>query len=464
MNTGTLSNEKNIRYEHQNNCNYIVVEADKEYNDYQFKMIKRNRPDHFLKFNNYSIDGKYGIFYDITFKQQLSKYYEYGKMNIEDVKTICMNISEMVRIADDYMLDFDHIKLQPQYIYMDVGTKKLNFLYHTDMDDISFSEGLKSLFEFILEHFDHNTDKESLVKLYEVYQRVLVGDYDPYNLNKMFGEVNNNKNKDIQIEEKTSEIIDTIVPETIAEDVELKNERIKYVIYGKLLAIGMIALGTIQIFAADYLPFAFSFNISLTLAVLGVVGLLLLEKIGEIKYFTEPVIATVNRDVAYKKTNKMSKKPTIEHNEEKVEREFLDNNAEIEDICTETMLLSDYASFERKRKLRLILQEENLIGEVEILKKNDNTLLKTIEIDKYPTVIGSLEKTSDIIIKAQVVSRMHCIISRDEIGDMEYYVEDSNATNGTFINGNRLTTHEKCKLSDGDILQIAALCFKVEIS
>lgn len=42
---------------------------------------------------------------------------------MDDVKSICINISEIVRIADDYMLDIDHVKIEPKYIYMDVGTK-----------------------------------------------------------------------------------------------------------------------------------------------------------------------------------------------------------------------------------------------------------------------------------------------------------------------------------------------------
>lgn len=40
----------NIRYEHQNNSNYLVIEDSSEYEDYQYKMLKRNNPEHFLHF------------------------------------------------------------------------------------------------------------------------------------------------------------------------------------------------------------------------------------------------------------------------------------------------------------------------------------------------------------------------------------------------------------------------------
>ena len=47
----------NVRYEHQNNSNYLVIEDDNEYQDYQYKMLKRNKPDHFLKMSMYSVNG-----------------------------------------------------------------------------------------------------------------------------------------------------------------------------------------------------------------------------------------------------------------------------------------------------------------------------------------------------------------------------------------------------------------------
>ena len=75
----------NIKYEHQNNSNYLVIEDNVEYDDYQYKMLRRNKPEHFLRFSMYSVNGRYGIYYDITSRQQLSKYYEYGKMTEKTV-------------------------------------------------------------------------------------------------------------------------------------------------------------------------------------------------------------------------------------------------------------------------------------------------------------------------------------------------------------------------------------------
>lgn len=52
------SDNINVRYEHQNNSNYLVIEDEKEYEDYQYKMLRRNKPDHFLKMSMYSVNNK----------------------------------------------------------------------------------------------------------------------------------------------------------------------------------------------------------------------------------------------------------------------------------------------------------------------------------------------------------------------------------------------------------------------
>ena len=248
----------NIKYEHQNNSNYLVIEDNVEYDDYQYKMLRRNKPEHFLRFSMYSVNGRYGIYYDITSRQQLSKYYEYGKMTMEDVKSICVNISEMVRIAEDYMLDIDHVKIEPRFIYMDVGTKKLQFVYHTKVNGYSFNESLKILFEFILEHFDHSLDKESIVQLYEVYQKVIVGDYDPFNLMRMFGIKKVKKQEESVIQdmpEKRDKEIKTVIAEQMISDKEEKADESDVNIRKVIIGVVSMAFGLLGIFVPGLIPF-----------------------------------------------------------------------------------------------------------------------------------------------------------------------------------------------------------------
>lgn len=472
----------NIRYEHQNNSNYLVIEDSYEYEDYQYKMLKRNKPEHFLHFSMYSVNGRYGIYYDITSRQQLSKYYEYGKMTMEDVKSICVNISEMVRISEDYMLDIDHVKIEPRYIYMDVGTKKLQFVYHTRLNNHTFNESLKLLFEFILEHFDHSLDKESIVKLYEVYQKVIVGDYNPYNLMRMFGVVTKKKteidNTGDKIENNTANNIDgnnmesnkqyvekkqvkTVMSEQIISDIEEKSDKHDTKTVRIIIAAVFIIAGMVNLLVPGGIPY----NIPTIWSFIGIgagAGMLTSVKKKGIKH-SKTVIVPEKQAIPYSVKSDVKEERRQEQKKE-YKKEQQEHVISYDDICNETMLLSDYIpEINKKKKLNLILQEEELIGNVQIYIRGEKNNDNVIHMDKYPYVLGSFEKMSDVVIKAQVVSRMHCCIYHEDFKEDKYLVEDLNATNGTYLNGERLGNHEKKELHNGDILKLAAISFIVEI-
>lgn len=453
------SDNINVRYEHQNNSNYLVIEDEKEYEDYQYKMLRRNKPDHFLKMSMYSVNNKYGIYYDITSKQQVSKFYEYGKMTMDDVKSICINISEIVRIADDYMLDIDHVKIEPKYIYMDVGTKKLYFVYHTNLNSYTFNESLKMLFEFILEHFDHSLDKQCIVKLYEIYQKVLVGDYDPFNLIKMFGmsekQWDDEKIASQEISEEKREIkreIPTVFPEQILVDKEERQEKSlsQIPIAGALI----MFFGLINMFLPDMIPLNIPAMVSF--ACTGAGAGILFYTFKKKKSYADTVTSVEKEEIPYAIKEEVKDNNLV--NKTKNVSDMYD------DLCNETMLLSDFiGSARKKKKLKLHLMDDNQIGELDIHTPDEHNI-RSIAMNKYPYIIGSLEKMSDVVVNAQVISRMHCCVYHESNQEDIYSIEDLNATNGTYINGERLNNHEKKQLCNGDILKLAAIAFKVEIS
>lgn len=177
-----------IKYERNNNISYAVVDItdSNELVEYEMKMLMRNSPDYFLKFSINEINSRKCIYYDITSKQQLSTLLEYGKVNMGDVKSLLGNISKMARVVDEYMLNLDRVILDPRCIYISLVDKKVYFMYSLLDNNIDFYGKMRSLYEYILERFDHSIEKIRLVKFYEAYQRILVRDYTPYNLMQLF--------------------------------------------------------------------------------------------------------------------------------------------------------------------------------------------------------------------------------------------------------------------------------------
>jgi len=72
--------------------------------------------------------------------------------------------------------------------------------------------------------------------------------------------------------------------------------------------------------------------------------------------------------------------------------------------------------------------------------------------------IGKKKDAVDGCIKARGISRIHGKISR-EAG--EYYLEDLNSTNGTYLNGGRLEVHEKVRIQAGDRIGFADIEYTV---
>ena len=72
------------------------------------------------------------------------------------------------------------------------------------------------------------------------------------------------------------------------------------------------------------------------------------------------------------------------------------------------------------------------------------------------TIVGR-SPTNNVYLKDRSVSRAHCQI-RAEAGNGRCFIEDLGSTNGTFVNGQRVTEAE---LRDGDIIRLGAYQVKV---
>lgn len=82
--------------------------------------------------------------------------------------------------------------------------------------------------------------------------------------------------------------------------------------------------------------------------------------------------------------------------------------------------------------------------------------VERVEITRLPFVIGRSE-TCDLPVNSSRVSREHAVIQAD---GARFSIKDLKSTNGTLVNGNRVT---EIRLTDGDLLVIAdsEFCFRM---
>lgn len=126
-----------------------------------------------------------------------------------------------------------------------------------------------------------------------------------------------------------------------------------------------------------------------------------------------------------------------------------------------------------EEKLKNEKSTENIIGETEdatmlltsygaieaiTLRRVDEEAME-ITPSRFPCVLGKSKRSSDFYVDSPVVSRVHMRISENMA---EYFVEDLNSTNGTFVNGVQLMPYELKEIKIGDQITLADVDFLVE--
>ena len=98
-----------------------------------------------------------------------------------------------------------------------------------------------------------------------------------------------------------------------------------------------------------------------------------------------------------------------------------------------------------KRPVLVVLQGQS-IGE-------------TIKLEKERTIIGRGSQ-ADLVLRDDIASRQHAHITRLclEVNCIEYYLNDLESTNGTFLNGAKVTSQQL--LQDGDKIKIGSHLIK----
>jgi pSer/pThr/pTyr-binding forkhead associated (FHA) protein len=95
-----------------------------------------------------------------------------------------------------------------------------------------------------------------------------------------------------------------------------------------------------------------------------------------------------------------------------------------------------------------------------IVQLHEGAAINKCLLDQPRLCIGRSPKC-DIFIDDAVVSSEHAVIETienpDSKGDIEYYLEDQNSTNGTFLNDEKITRQ---KLNHEDIIRVGWVSFK----
>lgn len=175
-----------MHFEVDSNKKYMVIDGVEKrgISEYEIKMIKKNQISPFLKMDVKHVDNKVMYYYDVTSMSQISEVYSLSKICWNDVAMICEGIALMANKVEEYMLDMESVKISKEYIFLDLSEKKIYFTYYPKelSGDNDKGKGihsqLKEFFEYILEKFDHDADKEHIPQIYEIYRHIIQKNYN----------------------------------------------------------------------------------------------------------------------------------------------------------------------------------------------------------------------------------------------------------------------------------------------
>ena len=173
-------------YKRELSHSYLVMEdiPDELSGHYQYRMILRNRIPGLLASSERYIEGRACLYYDISSRQSLEQLYLSAKIGMKEIRGIIDNLVQVLDSMAEYLLEERFLILEPEYIYMDLETEQLFFLYYPFQEENVAETRYRPLAEFFLEHVDHREEK-AVSAAYQFYkmsraENFMVGSFRTY--------------------------------------------------------------------------------------------------------------------------------------------------------------------------------------------------------------------------------------------------------------------------------------------
>ncbi len=392
-------------------------------NVYQRRMVTENKIRGILSSSEKHINGELLLYYEITSKQSLQSMFEGRTIGMEYLKKFFVQLKVVNDALQKYLLDGSCLVLLPEYIFQDMGTKEICFIYYPDPEEGRLAE----LIDFFIAKVD-NEDMEAVETVYRVAdligkeQFVLDEILEWFQDDVRDNEENRSENSDEADNMRAQE--DLSWEEGSQEDAEPEDDR-------KLIKIiPPVAAAAIGAGMLAYFMYAFHLSYKEKIYLIAGWGVVIALLLGTAIWYFMPLIGRNG-----KAKNKEEQKP------EKGEHTFAatyENSVSRESEMGNTVFLPWTENCENK------------------LYGADRKNKYHIDLGRLPLTVGKLAGMVDMVINEQSISRMHARFSRS---GNRIYITDLNSTNGTFRNGMRLEPNATELIEPGDEIRLGRLKF-----
>jgi len=480
-------------YKRELSHSYLIINdvLEETWNSYQYRMITRNRINGLLPCSERFIDGKTCLYYDISSRQSLAQIYEASGIGYIQIRGIIDNLTQVQYAMAEYLLEETCLILEPEYIYMDLETEQLFFLYYPLADSERKGRNTYlSLAEFFLEHVDHGEEK-AVTAAYQFYKMSRAENFTIESFRAFLekGRTEDSKrirtsanellfqeeegiyeyrirNRQESVEGINAEGIER-KPDTDAEESfgqeswkqeSEKPERFRistnmiFTLAGMILTGGILAAICMVMWYVK-LPESWRFAGYMMMAVDGLIFVLLIKKL----------ISDTGKAESWKRKNRKDEvsngtdKSSIREKENMIWESELWGQKEYDDTALSgpTVFVgessgklpgngSGYEGYGRTPRLCYDSDENN----------------REFLLDCLPLLVGKLKSKVQILLSDASVSRIH---ARFVEKNGQISLIDMNSTNGTFVNDIRLEQEEIMPLEDGDEIRFGNVKMKLQI-
>lgn len=406
-----------VKYYKDYRHNYLIIKdnGSLSQNVYQQRMITENKIKGLLPTSEKHVNGELFLYYEITSKQSLQSSFDGKDININYLKKIFIQLKVVNDTLQKYLLDGSCLVLSPQYIFQNVETEELFFLYYPDPEVGTLTE----LMDFLIARVD-DEDMEAVEAVYKIADLVHREQFVLDEILKWFEDEQEEK----VIAEKPDIYIENEFESISEENSSSKPCDDKRVI--KILpAVGFAAVvAGVLVYIMCFYQLSYRETIYLILG-WGFVAAVLLS--AAVWYF-KPKVRELQRKEPLRFQEDAGNLMKTYEVDKKVLPEDVGNTVFIP--WTENCENKLY-SMDRKNKCH-------------------------IDLRKLPLTVGKLAGAVDMVIDEQSISRMHVRFTK---AGSRICITDLNSTNGTFRNGMRLEPNASEIIEPGDEIRLGKLKF-----
>lgn len=396
-------------------------------NSYKVSMLQENIISGIITPVLTETDGIIKLNYSISSFYIMERLIKCMKMDGMLFSTIVSQLVKTIKLIEDYMISSDDLVISPQYMMFDSTNSQLWLLCIPGYNH-PVKEQLKSFIEYLMRYFDYR-DINGMSYLYELYRIITENNNGIEDFIKAVEHETTVEKTSLAIYEDDCQSYDNKACESsenqIKTQIKVEKNCDTKIVGGAFAVIGALLLLGILWFGYGYFC-QHSGERKLFLMLCCLIALIILVTVRVV--FGKEILEAASGYTSL---------------------EYVEGNG-LSELYEGTGVV-----MENGENTQCSI---NTGSSIKALVPLTNAMLEPLnfDIEGYDSnkiIIGRAYGTTDYMVNKNEISRYHASIYNN--GDGNYYLEDNDSSNGTYVNSKRLKKNQLCRLNSGDIVRFA---------